>query len=421
MQAKTLAMQLKKITLLIILFSGFYLSNVSAQVLTQEDSLAAGLIYKQQATVISGYGEARYSLDTKRKSAESNLKRVVLFLGHKFSNKISLFTELEVEDALTSSTGGDEGVTGRGSISMEQAFLKFNLNPTTYLVAGLFIPRIGYINENHLPTTFNGVDRPFLEDQIIPSTWREVGVGLYGQIRNIPGLNYSLAVTNGLNSKGFNGNTGIRAGRQLGQANSGTNLGISGSLLYYINNFRIQASGYMGGSTALEQRVADSLELNGGPFGNPVTLGEVNVQYANNGISIRTIATIVHIKNAGAINRAFANNSPETMQGAYAELGYDLLFKKHRGAKSFTVFGRYEYLDLEASIPSNGIPNKANRKQYFIGGITYKPIRGIAIKADYVQRVTGEFNQALVVTPFPQQVPYFKNSGFVNMGIAYNF
>jgi hypothetical protein len=414
-------MQLKKFTFLIVLLSGLYLTQASAQVLTQEDSLAAGLIYKQQATVISGYGEARYSLDTKRKSAEANLKRVVLFLGHKFNNKISLFTELEVEDALTSSTGGDEGVTGRGSISMEQAFLKFNLNQTTYIVAGLFIPRVGYINENHLPTTFNGVDRPFLEEQIIPSTWREVGVGLYGQIRNIPGLNYSLAVTNGLNSEGFNGTTGIRAGRQLGQANNGMNLGLSGSLLYYIDNFRIQASGYMGGSTAKEQRVADSLQLDAGPFGNPVTLGEVNVQYANNGITVRTIATIVHIKNAADINRAFANNSPETMQGAYAELGYDLFYKKHHGEKSFTVFGRYEFIDLEASIPSNGIPNKANRKQYFIGGITYKPIRGIAIKADYVQRVTGEFNQALIVTPFPQQVPYFKNSGFVNMGIAYNF
>jgi hypothetical protein len=411
-------MQLKKFTLLVVLFLAFYVTKVSAQILTQEDSLAAGLIYKQQATVLSGYGEARYSVDTKRKSAEASLSRVVLFLGHKFSNKISLFTELEVEDALVA-TGGTPG--NKGEISMEQAFLKFNLNPNTYLVAGLFIPRIGYINENHLPTTFNGVNRPFLEEQIIPSTWREVGVGLYGQFTQIQGLNYSIALTNGLNSQGFSSSEGIAGGRQLGQASNGLNLGLSGSLLYYVGDFRLQASGYMGGSTAKEQRVADSLQLDGGAFGNPVTLGEINGQYSNNGISIRTIATIVHIKNADAINRAFANNTPETMYGGYAELGYDLLYSRYKNEKSFTVFGRYEYVNLNGSLPANGLENKANEKHYIVGGFTYKPIRGVAIKGDYVRRITGDFNSALIVTPFPQQVPYFKNNGFINLGVAYNF
>jgi hypothetical protein len=410
-------MQLKTFTLFVLLLSGIFISKVSAQVVTQEDSLSAGLIYKQQATVISGYGEAKYSIDTKRKSAEASLKRVVLFLGHKFSNKISLFTELEVEDALVAN-GGNSGL---GEVSMEQAFLKFNLNPNTYLVAGLFVPRIGFINENHLPTTFNGVDRPFLEEQIIPSTWREVGVGLYGQFTQIPGLNYSVSLTNGLNSEGFNSANGIGGGRQLGQAANGLNLGVNAALLYYTNDFRIQASGYIGGSTAKEQRVADSLQLNSGAFGNPVSLGEINVQYARSGITVRAIGTIINIKNADAINRAFASNTPQTMYGGYAEVGYDLLYPTSKGEKAFIVFGRYEYLNLNAKIPSNGIENKANEKHYIIGGFTYKPIRGIAIKGDYVRRITGDFNQALIVTPFPQQVPYFNNNGFINLGVAYNF
>ncbi|QHS55798.1 hypothetical protein GWR56_09720 [Mucilaginibacter sp. 14171R-50] len=409
-------MQLKSFTLITFLIAGLFFTGASAQVLTQEDSLSAGLIYKQQATVISGYGEAKYGIDTKRKSAEARLKRVVLFLGHKFNNKISLFTELEVEDALVANGG-----TGAGEIAMEQAFLKFNLNPNTYLVAGLFVPRIGFINENHLPTTFNGVDRPFLEEQIIPSTWREIGVGLYGQFTQVPGLNYSLSVTNGLNSEGFNSTTGIGGGRQLGQAANGLNLGVNAALLYYAGDFRVQASGYIGGSTAKEQRVADSLELNSGPFGNPVSLGEVNVQYARSGITVRAIGTIVNIKNADAINRAFASNTPQTMYGGYAEVGYDLLYPASKGEKAFILFGRYEYLNMNAKIPSNGIENKASEKHYIVGGFTYKPIRGIAIKGDYVRRLTGEFNQALIVTPFPQQVPYFKNNGFINLGVAYNF
>ncbi len=414
-------MRSKLFTTAFVLCISALITKSSGQVLTPEDSLATGLISKEQSTVISGYGEAHYTIDTKRKSSEAGLKRVVLFLGHKFSNNISLFTEMELEDALVSGSTGDEGIAGKGSISMEQAFLKFNLNPSTYIVAGLFIPRIGYLNENHLPATFNGVDRPFVEEQVIPSTWREIGLGLYGQFNRIQGLNYSLALTNGLNSAGFAGDTGIRGGRQLGNSTNGLNIAAIGSLLYYINNFRLQASGYIGGSTAAEKRVADSLQLNSGAFGNPVKLGEINGQYSRSGLTIRAIATAVHIDNASDINRAYANNTPETMYGAYGEAGYDLLYNKFHNDKALIIFSRYEFINLSKKNPSNGIENAANRKQYFVGGLTYKPVKGVAIKADYVRRITGDFNPALIVTPFTQQIPYYKNNGFINLGMAYNF
>lgn len=391
------------------------------QILTGEDSLHAGLVSRQQATILSGYGEAKYSFDLQRKNAEATLKRVVLFVGHKFNNKISLFTELELEDALVIGEAGDEAGIGKGGISMEQAFVKFNLTPATYLVAGLFIPRLGIINENHLPTTFNGVDRPFLEELVIPSTWREIGVGIYGGIKNIPGLNYSFTLSNGLNSAGFTNGTGIRNGRQLGSAATGMGLGIAGSLLYYVNNFRFQVSAYTGGSTAVEKRVADSLHLNSGPLGNRVMLGEVNGQYSNQGWSLKAIATGIKIPGAANINQAYANNTPECIYGAYAEAAYNLLYSRHKDQKSLALFGRYEYMNLSAKLPANGIKNDANTQQYIVAGITYKPIRGIAIKADYMQRITGEPNPALIITPFPQVLPYYKSNGFINLGLAYNF
>lgn len=410
-----------KIQAVFFIVSFLSILTAKAQVLTQEDSLYAGLISKEQATVISGYGEARYSINTKHRTAEASLSRIVLFVGHKFNNKISLFTEMELEDAVVVGQTGDEDEAGKGGISMEQAFVKFNLTPSTYIVGGLFIPRLGFINENHLPTTFNGVDRPFIEELIIPSTWREVGIGLYGTIKRIPGLNYSVALTNGLNSSLFSSNSGIRNGRQLGSKATGLGLAVSGSVLYYINNFRLQASAYVGGSTAVEKRVADSLGLNSGPFGNPVMLGEMNAQYSHNSWTARIIVTGISIANAQNINKAYANNTAKIIYGSYGEIAHDLLYKKYNGAKSLAVFGRYEYLDLSASLPSNGIKNNANNQQYIVAGITFKPIRGVAVKADCVHRITGEPNPALIITPFPQQVPYFKQNSFINLGIAYNF
>jgi hypothetical protein len=78
-------------------------------------------------------------------------------------------------------------------------------------------------------------------------------------------------------------------------------------------------------------------------------------------------------------------------------------------------------MNLSAKLSENGVQDDKNKQQYIIAGLTFKPIRGVAIKADYVQRITGTPNSALIITPFPKQVPYFKSNGFVNLGVAYNF
>ena len=139
----------------------------------------------------------------------------------------------------------------------------------------------------------------------------------------------------------------------------------------------------------MEKRVADSLQLNSGAFGNPVIIGEVNAQYASNGWNVRVIGTSLSIQNASNINKAYANNTPSSAYGGYCEAGYNLLYKKYRDEKALVAFARYEYMDMSAKIPSNGIQNDANKQQYIVAGFTFKPIRGVAVKADYVRRITG--------------------------------
>src|ERR1700761_829355 len=145
---------------------------------TSEDSLNNNL--SKSSTTIGGYGNAFYQNNSRTQTSRLDLERMVLFTGHKFNDQISVFSELEVEDAKV--TGGETG----GEVSFEQAYLKFNLNPNQYIVAGLFLPRIGILNENHLPNTFNGNERNYVETFILPSTWREIGVGLYGNINGAP-------------------------------------------------------------------------------------------------------------------------------------------------------------------------------------------------------------------------------------------
>ncbi len=387
-----------------------------AQVLTREDSLQAGLIRSNNTTVLSGYGQLKVEYDFQTKTAVANLTRNVLFLGHRFSNTIYFFSEMELENAKI--VGGKPG----GEFSMEQLFIKFNLNRDMYLQAGLFIPRIGVINENHLPTTFNGNDRPYVETFVLPATWREIGVGLYGNVRSVPGLNYSLAVMNGLNSAAFVNGTGIREGRFEGSNATASNMAVTGALLYYLKSWRLQASAYYGGSAGLIKRQADSLQLDSGPFGTPVALAEVNAQYHKNGLAFKALATAVQIKDAFSINRAYANNTPSMMIGAYAEIGYNLYkLIDPEANRNLTVFARQEFMDLNYQVPSNGIKNGINKKSFTVFGVTYQPLSGVVIKADYVLRITDPRNDELVVTPFPQQMPYYTSNGFLNLGIGYSF
>jgi hypothetical protein len=385
---------------------------LTGQSLSYEDSLQKGLLQGEKKTIISGYGEAKFNYDLRYKTGTANFTRFVLFVGHKFNDKISFFSETEIEDAKIE--GGEPG----GEIAIEQAYLKFDLNKSMYLQGGLFIPRIGIINENHLPTTFNGNDRPFMEQLLIPSTWRELGIGLYGTCDRFSGLNYSIAILNGLNSAAFENGTGIREGRYEGREATATNLAITGSLQYFFSDIKLQLSAYYGGSAGLSERQADSLQLNSGVFGTPVALGELDAQYNKDRFSLRALVSAIQIPDAGKINRAYANNTAETLIGGYGEIAFDLLAAKD---KKLDLFLRYENFDLNSKIPENGIENGLLKQQYLVTGLTFIPAGGVAIKFDYVFRKTGDPNPALVINPYPQAPPYYNTNSFINIGIGYSF
>jgi hypothetical protein len=331
--------------------------TVSTKAQTAEDSLVTGLTKRDGATVISGYGEFKFNYDLRYKTGTANMTRAVLFVGHRFNKRVSLVSELELEDAKIE--GGEAG----GEFNLEQLYLRFNLNASHYLTAGLFIPRIGIINENHLPTTFNGNDRPYTEKLVIPSTWREMGIGFYGTSSRITGLSYSAALINGLNASKFESESGIRAGRQGGKMATATNLAITGSLVYNTGDLRAGISAYYGGSTGLSQREADSLLLDNGVFSTPVILTEANITYSRPLFTLKTLGAVISIPDAEKLNRAYAGNTASMMFGGYFEAGINLLHAfKHKGDQKLDLFARAEIINLNAELPDNGISNEINEK-----------------------------------------------------------
>lgn len=392
-----------------------YQTNAQEVILTNEDSLHSGA--NQSRTVISGYGDAFYRRDFNISQSMASLERVVLFVGHKFNEKISLFTEMELENALVA--GGEEN--SKGEISMEQAYLKFNFNANHYLVAGLFLPRIGILNENHLPVNFNGVERPLVETFVIPATWRELGIGFYGSLNQFP-LSYNIALVNGLNSANFEHGTGFREGRAEGSNALANNLAVTAAVQYNVSYFKFQVSGYAGGTVGLNQHSADSLGLDNGAFGTPLYLGEADVQFSKNGLSAKALGVYVAYPDADRVNVAYAKNMGSGMYGVYAEAGYDWLYKKQKTAQ-FITFVRGEIFDLNSSLPPEpkGIYDGTQKQTQVIAGISYLPIPNVVIKADVRLQHTGPQNPALIINPPPNAIPYKQQDCFLNIGIGYSF
>ncbi|MDZ4758645.1 MAG: hypothetical protein SGJ10_11000 [Bacteroidota bacterium] len=401
---------------IIILFLAIIPLLASGQIITHEDSLAAGLQLRgNRATAISGYGEVLYTHDINNKLGLANLRRNVLFVGNRFNEKLSFFSELELENAKV------EGGKASGEISLEQCFIKFDINRSLYVNAGFFTPRIGLLNENHLPTTFNANDRPVVETMLIPATWREVGVAIYGSPRSIPGFNYSIALMNGLNASGFSLSEGIRGGRGEGSNAQARQKAITAAVLYYYGPWRLQASSYVGGSVGTDNQSADILGLSTGPFGTPVFLNEANLQYRKRAVHIKFLAVQINVPDASLLNTAYSNNIANISRGLYAEYSYDIFYKKHQGDKQFNIFTRYEFVDMNAKLPTNGIANKYYTQQHIFAGFTWMPHRGVGVKFDYHYINNGEFNQQLVLNPPPYALPYYTNNHYINLGVCYSF
>jgi opacity protein-like surface antigen len=110
------------------------------------------------------------------------------------------------------------------------------------------------------------------------------------------------------------------------------------------------------------------------------------------------------------------------MYGAYAEVGYDWLYRKNK-TMQFITFVRGEILDLNAAIPAppKAIYDGTAKQSHVIAGFSYLPIPNVVIKADLRILHTGAQNPDIVINQPPNALPYKQNNQFLNIGVGYSF
>src|SRR5216683_3348696 len=226
------------------------------------------ILAAQERTTVGGYGEVHYTNRTGPKTpAVVNLARFVVYLAHSFDDRLAFRSELEVEDAKVE--GGKPG----GEVSLEQAYLDYRLADWITLRTGLVLAPVGIINETHEPPTFNGVERPGFDHDVIPTTWREIGVGAVGTIPGGSGLAYRVYLVNGLRADGLSAAEGIREGRQEGRQASFANPSFTGRLEWARPGVKIGGSFWYGGTADTNAAVGT------GTFGAPVALVSADARH----------------------------------------------------------------------------------------------------------------------------------------------
>jgi hypothetical protein len=245
---------------------------------------------ESETTSVGGYGEVHYTNATGPNTPGMvNVRRFVLYLAHAFNEKVAVRSELELEDAKI------EGGKAGGEVALEQLYLDYLISPAFTMRAGLVLPPVGIVNEIHEPPTFNGVARPAFDRDVIPTTWREIGVGALGAIPGSSGLSYRVYLVNGLKADGFSAASGIREGRQEGSEASFANPSITGRLEWARPGLRLGGSFWYGGSAN-----QDSL-LGTGAFDNAVALLSADARYDVGPFMFRGIVANISVAGASAV------------------------------------------------------------------------------------------------------------------------
>jgi hypothetical protein len=255
-----------------------------------------------------------------------DLHRMV-WMSHQFNDRISVHTEVDFEHAAT-------------EIELEFAYLDFS-SPRLQRAAGSMLMPVGPLNEFHEPTLFYSVERPYVQRTIIPTSWQEGGVGLFGSVP--AGLKYRVYVVSGLNAEGFTASSGIRDGRTHVAEAPSDDLAVVGRVEYVgVPGLEIGASLYQGGANTTKNPAL-------GDAGVGIWEGDVRFRHA--GFDLRGVVASIQVDGADQISTVTTQTIGEEMMGWYVEAGYDVLrLLASDSDQGVVVFIRYEDFNTQQSV-----------------------------------------------------------------------
>ena len=393
----------------------------------------------QERLTVGGYGEVALSRNfysdnvyrytsaashTGESHGRFDIPHAVIYLGYDFGKGWTMQTEIEFEHT---GTGGavekefeeagewEREVEKGGEVELEQFWIQKSFHPALNVRMGHIVVPVGGLNNAHEPLNFFTVYRPEGEYTILPSTWHDTGVSLWGRTR---AWRYEVQMIAGLDAYLFSRDNFIKKGAgspfEFKVANQ---YGFAGRIDHYaLDGLRVGLSGFYGramhNTYPYEKPSARYADVKG-----RTAFGALDFAYTGRRVIVRGNADYGYVGDAAAIsamkrNRT-ANEAPydkstvaRNAMAAGIEGGYDVLPWFGRGGDDgqLFVFGRYEYYNSYIPGPDqqNNVPYTG--KHRIAVGINWFPVPEIAVKAEWSHRF------------LPAQ---YNNEPSLSVGVAY--
>ena len=354
--------------MLIALFNGVNAQNSAEKIIAGNPGLHIG-----------GYGQVDFNLPSRDgtiyKNGTLDVHRLVVFFGYNFNEKASFVSEVEFEHV--------------SEVYVEQAFLDYKIKNNLSVNAGLMLIPMGIQNLYHEPATFNGVERTNVDNYIVPSTWREIGIGVSGRSME-HSVNYQVMLVNGFNGYSdagvFNGKSGLRSGRQKGAESYITYPDLAGRVSFYgYPGLNLGLSAYVGDT---ETKLYDGLDLadeTAVASADSSIVGMqmigVDARYTEGALQLRGQYIVANLSNTAQYNAFTSKDLGSKLTGYYVEAGYNLLERKS-DTEELIAFARYENYNTHAAVEVITINDTYNRTDITIG-LGFKVAQGAMFKADY--------------------------------------
>lgn len=384
---------------------------------------------------VGGYGEVafsrnfysdnvyKYSEPSKYKNADSHgrfdLPHAVIYLGYDFGKGWTMGTEIEFEHGGSGSAyereyeeGGEwESETEKGGeVELEQFWLQKSFSRALNLRIGHIVVPVGLNNAHHEPLNFFTVYRPEGENTILPSTWHQTGVSLWGRLAK---FRYELQFLEGLDAMQFDRDGWIHKGPHSAfEFDPASKYAVAARLDYHaMPGLRIGVSGYYGHSINNTLMNDASEKLSGA-----VSIGSLDLTLNRYNWIVRGQVTYGHLGDAyyvkqlsGRSSKTSPYSSSEVGKNAVAigiEAGYDVFSQIEQLKacnKKLYVFGRYDHYNPYIRDKRQSAYDY-EQKDVMTFGVNYYPLPQIVIKADWSKRILKS--------------PY-NNEPSINIGVAY--
>ena len=375
---------------------------------------------------IGGYGEAfytrnfysdnmyRYSHAASYADAKSHgrfdLPHVVVNLGYDFGKGWTMGTEIEFEhggnevavEIEAEETGEFEHEIERGGeVTLEQFWIQKSFGKGFNIRMGHVVVPVGQTNKAHMPTEFFTCYRPEGEFTIMPCTWHETGVSLWGKLGD---WRYEAMVIPALNSNMFNNANWVKNGSASAYEFRVANhlAGVLRIDNYSVKNLHLGVSGYVG--NCFNNDVVTNEFTETSPYKDvkgTVVIGTAEFDYKANGLVLRGNFDCGYLSEANLISSWNKNQNhqsfspyPRSMVGEKAiayggEAAYDI-FRHLNNDQKLYLFGRYDYYDSYIPSVLTLTDYQWTDRHVMTFGVNYYPTDQIVIKAEYAKRFLKE-------------------------------